>query len=163
MSPKALLHPTSWLLVEIPRKINRSPLISSGTSEIWNSPINFVCCFLPPSGIKSHFFNGFIFRSAVLVIIAIHRMKFMVERWLRGKRIGCGVVVQQTLSHTQFAFSSSLSGQGRTNTTDLLQLLVCLCCPVCMLTKYLFFYPSYFRTTAFIPAKPPVTGNRRTS
>ncbi|XP_034256839.1 pericentrin isoform X2 [Thrips palmi] len=44
------------------------------------------------------------FRSAVLVIIALQRMRFMVERWLRGKRIGCGVVVQQTLS--QYTFTS---------------------------------------------------------
>lgn len=44
------------------------------------------------------------FISAVMVVIAIQRMRYMVERWLRGKRIGCGVVVQQTLS--QYTFTS---------------------------------------------------------
>lgn len=35
-------------------------------------------------------------------------MRYMVERWLRGKRIGCGVVVQQTLS--QYTFTSGTFG-----------------------------------------------------
>lgn len=51
------------------------------------------------------------FRSAVMVTMAIHRMQFMVERWLRGKRIGCGVVVQQTFSQYTVASSSLPQGQ----------------------------------------------------
>ncbi|XP_052121306.1 pericentrin-like isoform X3 [Frankliniella occidentalis] len=52
------------------------------------------------------------FRSVVMVMMAVHRMQFMVERWLRGKRIGCGVVVQQTVSHCAFSTSSIPQGHS---------------------------------------------------
>ncbi|KAK3911702.1 Pericentrin [Frankliniella fusca] len=54
------------------------------------------------------------FRSIVMMVMAVHRMQYMVQRWFRGRRIGCGVVVQQTVAHCAFSTSSFPQGHHGT-------------------------------------------------
>ncbi|GLH11847.1 Uncharacterized protein GBIM_16588, partial [Gryllus bimaculatus] len=49
------------------------------------------------------------FRSAAFVIVAIHRMKFLIQRWYRGRQIGGSTVLNHAYSESVF---SGISAQG---------------------------------------------------